>query len=84
MKKKLVRSILLAVLSMFLMSAISYAATPRAVSVCPRCGSSSGTYSSPKTSTYHTTRCGSCGTSYQQNHYWVTEGITYCSKCGWY
>ena len=70
-----------------LVCCVGYAVSMCAVSACPRCGHSAGSYSSPWTKDYHTTKCGLCSTSYQQNHTWAVSDsglLVYCSKCGWY
>ena len=78
MKKKLLRTIIIAVIVVALVSITALAATL----TCPRCGAHTGTYFKiANNSEYHNTIC-VCGTSYQQEHY-DNNGFTACAKCGY-
>ena len=80
MKKKIIRMLCLLVVVLTFFSTVALAAQ-----VCPRCQDTRVSYcGSPYTTTQHTLKCATCNTSYMDYHYWVTENITYCSKCGYY
>lgn len=85
MKQKLFKSIGV-VMIIAIMLSLPVLAMARGASdypvACPRCGTSTGSYSQVYGNLYyHITRCAGCGTSYTQRHYDPDQDDE-CNKCG--